>query len=177
MQVGWLGTDVVGEFAAIIACFACRLPMWNLYVCCQSRSRVGHLPGCRRRLPQQVAPTKWKGLKLLPAAAPSASGDLFRQMCRGLIGMLDPQLAAALPPLLPRRGGSRRGSAGAGPALEPSSPLRRAVHDDLFVGLINSDSEDDEDWQADLEREKKLQVGAGVRRWVVEQPGRRDHHA
>jgi hypothetical protein len=118
-----------------------------------------------------VAPTKWKGLKLLPAAAPSASDDLFRQMCRGLIGMLDPQLAAALPPLRPRRGGSRRGSGGAGAAPEPSSPLRRAVHDDLFVGLINSDSEDDEDWQADLEREQKLQVGALVGGWVSSRVG------
>ena len=103
---------------------------------------------------------------------------------RGLIDMLDPELAAALPPLLPRRTPSRLGSrsgsgvdaagdqqqqdggAGdmAGAAATPASPgsaEKRAAVGSLFEGLCTSDSEDDsdEDWRADLEREAKLQVG------------------
>ncbi|KAL4436640.1 hypothetical protein ABPG75_003779 [Micractinium tetrahymenae] len=121
----------------------------------------------------QLPPTKWKGLKLLPTAAPSAGSEEFRQMVRGLIAMLDAELAAALPALLPRRdsrgGGAQQQQAGGGggaggesPASPPSSGGRRAVRDDLFLGLINSDSEDDsdEDWAADLEREQKLQASA-----------------
>jgi hypothetical protein len=71
--------------------------------------------------------------------------------------MLDPALAAQLPPLVLRAAVSRL----ARPDDSPGTPQRRAVRDDLFAGLINSDSEDeegDEDWAADLEREKKLQV-------------------
>lgn len=115
--------------------------------------------------PLQLPPTKWKGLKLLPTAAPSAGSEEFRQLVRGLIAMLDAELAAALPPLLPRRNsrgsGAQQLAGGESPASPPSGGRRRAVRDDLFLGLINSDSEDDsdEDWAADLEREQKLQVG------------------
>ena len=123
----------------------------------------------------QLPPTKWKGLKLLPTAAPSASSDEFRQMVRGLIAMLDPELAAALPPLLPRRASSRQlgngnGAAAAAAAMVPTSPSsaeRRRAAGSLFDGLINSNSEDDdsdEDWKADMERERKLLVGAWMER-------------
>jgi hypothetical protein len=103
----------------------------------------------------QVAPTKVKGLKLLPSAAPSAGSDFFRLMVRDCIAMLDAELAAQLPPLPPRRS-SRFGRT----ADSPVSPQRRTVRDDLFAGLINSDSDDesDDDWAADLEREQKLVV-------------------
>ena len=76
---------------------------------------------------------------------------------RGLIAMLDAELAAALPPLLPRRDSTRSrpgsggfvvvggaaaggGAAAAGPLGSPHSPAeaqRRAVRDDLFAGLIH----------------------------------------
>lgn len=69
--------------------------------------------------------------------------------------MLDPELAAALPPLLPRRTSSRAEAASPGSAER----ARRAVRDDLFEGLLDSDSDSDEDWRADLERARKLQVG------------------
>ncbi|KAI3426087.1 hypothetical protein D9Q98_008055 [Chlorella vulgaris] len=105
----------------------------------------------------QVAPTKVKGLKLLPSAAPSAGSDFFRLMVRDCIAMLDAELAAQLPPLPPRRS-SRFGRT----ADSPVSPQRRTVRDDLFAGLINSDSDDesDDDWAADLEREQKLVASA-----------------
>ena len=195
----------------------------------------------------QLPATKWKGLKLLPTAAPSASDETFRQMVgaawapadacgcaavkachshqpalwtslppckpalcccdrwlptfcllpcahsrapqvRGLIDMLDPELAAALPPLLPRRTPSRLGSHSGSSAMNasaeeqqqqqeggsgsgvpdvaaspasPGSAEKRAAASSLFEGLCTSDSDDDsdEDWRADLEREAKLQVG------------------
>ncbi|EFN52139.1 hypothetical protein CHLNCDRAFT_139271 [Chlorella variabilis] len=116
--------------------------------------------------PLQVAPTKWKGLKLLPTAAPSAGDDYFKQMVRGLIDMLDADLAASLPPLVLHRSASRLARPGGDDS--PASPQRRAVPDHLFHGLIDSDSEDegrdDEDWAADLAREKKLQASAERKR-------------
>lgn len=191
--------------------------------CCHAALNALALPAPPPHLPQLPA-SKWKGLKLLPTAAPSAGAEEFRQMVRlvllqsgaflrwqqsvrpvlllacvpvepalaalwhpaaclqvrGLIAMLDPQLAAALPPLLPRRISSRQGmvgdsgasttpaaAAGAAAAASPASPgsaERRAAAGSLFDGLCNSDSDDDsdEDWKADMERERKLQVGGWV---------------
>ena len=138
----------------------------------------------------QLPHTKWRGLQALPTVAPSAAGDDFWTMLRSLTEVLDPELAAALPPLRPpararRRRRQQQGEAGQGQGpvgqqegwqpssgggaggdgsggitSAPTSPVHTRGElpgDQLFDGLLNDESEDEE-WQADLERERQVQA-------------------
>lgn len=182
-----------------------RLPATRGYDC------VAHPGGLLARVYRQLRMprTRWRGLQALPSVAPHSADDTFRSMVRSLIAVLDPELAAALPPRLPRppaaalaarrngyspprfvgasgsgghlvaagatcggNGAEVAAEAGSGqppaPAAEASggssigSPAGLAGRqelpgDALFDGLL-SDGSDDEDWRADLARERALQA-------------------
>eukprot|EP00887_Chlorella_sp_A99_P007485 scaffold2.g7485.t1 len=151
---------------------ACGLPAAGPALSCRLARARGLLERVYRTL--RLPRTKWRGLQALPTVAPSSADDTFRSMVRSLIGVLDPELAASLPPLrsaasLRRRHGAV-GGAGAGdegaapgaPAGELGSPEGPCIKqqlpgDALFDGLLD-DASDDEDLRADLERERQVQA-------------------
>lgn len=78
----------MGVRVALLLCSIClaQLPWHTFVVCLAFRPHAASCSKAHVNLPAppvlQLPATKWKGLKLLPTAAPSASDETFRQMVR-----------------------------------------------------------------------------------------------